>query len=314
MVPGNADSGPGRIPVARASEAEPGMPAGSADLRVRISATPHRAQPGQLITYQVRVHNAGPGAAVLPVLVVRIPPQVDIVRTDVAECRPGDRPGEVLCPSTSDAEAGHDGGVQIIGLVRAGARGTLHAAAGLDSQIVDANPGDNHAELRTAVDPGADLRVQLSAEGRHVHAGRRFTVDAVVVNRGPQPVRNGFVMLQPKGARFVGSADKACRARGRHVGCGLRRVAADGKVRLSLVFRTAARRDGRFAGNAMVFSPRIGDRRPDNNTDRLSLRIRRPEPQVPAPPPVIGATVSRPVLAGAVAVTLGPGMSLLVYP
>jgi hypothetical protein len=139
-------------PMAVASPARPRGP-GVADLSVRLTAAPQVAQPGHWLSYRVRVRNAGPGDAVLPVLTLRVPEQVDIVHVDVAACHPGASRNEVVCPSPSDIPSGGSGAVTVFGKVRAGARGPLRADARLTSEVLDDNQADNRAGLVTKVGP-----------------------------------------------------------------------------------------------------------------------------------------------------------------
>ncbi|MEO3808830.1 hypothetical protein ABGB17_07485 [Sphaerisporangium sp. B11E5] len=125
--------------------------AGGADLSVRLTAAPHVAQPGHWLTYRVRVRNAGPGDAVLPVLTVRVPDEVEIVHVDVAACHPGATPNEVVCPSPADIPSGGSGALTVLGKVRAGARGPLRAGARLTSEVADVHEGDNRAGLVTRI-------------------------------------------------------------------------------------------------------------------------------------------------------------------
>ncbi|GGK76850.1 hypothetical protein Sme01_42570 [Sphaerisporangium melleum] len=128
---------------------------GGADLSVRVTATPRVAQPRHWLSYVVKVRNAGPGQAVLPVLTVRVPDAVRIAAVNVASCRPGTSRNEVVCSSAVDIPAGDSGAVTIVGRVKGDARGPLRAVAGLTSEVVDGNEGDNRAELVTPVDRGA---------------------------------------------------------------------------------------------------------------------------------------------------------------
>ncbi|MFI6320643.1 hypothetical protein ACIBG8_24115 [Nonomuraea sp. NPDC050556] len=228
-----------------------------------VKASPAVAQPGQPIEYKVTVRNAGPGDAVLPVLKVLIPRDVDIVGVDVATCRPGRTPSEVICPSPVDVLVGGTGAVTINGVVRPGARGPLRAVASLTSEVEDANEADNTHAAITKVDEGADLGLRLTGRSRP----GRFSVAAVVRNRGPRTVRDAYVMLRAGSARLISGP---CYRRYRWLTCRVRPVESGEQVRLSLALR-APRVPVR--AEASVFSAGLGDRRPTNN--RAMMRIAR---------------------------------------
>ncbi|GAA2884902.1 hypothetical protein GCM10010517_48460 [Streptosporangium fragile] len=252
-VPGLVLAGPG--------ETDPGR----ADLSVRLSASPPVAQPGQPLTYRAEVRNAGPGDAVLPVLTVRLPAGVEVLSVDVAECRPGSTANEVVCASGKDVPAGETGGVTINGVVGSGARGPLRATATLSSEVVDGDEADNSAETLTRLDEGTDLAVRLS---RRARAGRMVTMAAVVRNRGPKRVRDAALFFDTGGARFLRAKGARCDPRPRSLGCALRAVGPGERLSLRLAF--VARKRGPRA-EATVYSVRLGDRRPANNTARLRL-------------------------------------------
>ncbi|WP_344859590.1 hypothetical protein [Planomonospora alba] len=263
-VPGTAPAEAGRAGApapAGAAAADPG----GADLSVRLKASPRRARPGQRLVYRVRVHNAGPGAAVLPVLTVRVPKAVRIVHVDVdvAECRPGRTAREVVCASRRDVPAGNGGRVAITGVVRPGARGPLRATATLSSQVVDGDAGDNSARTVTPVGEGADLSVRLSGLRR---TGRTVTVDALVGNRGPRTVRDALVVLQAKRARVVSVEGARCRSRSGYSGCALRVMRPGDRIALRFVLRPRGRA---VDARATVYSAGAGDRRLRDNADRL---------------------------------------------
>ncbi|WP_433251903.1 hypothetical protein ACQPYK_06830 [Streptosporangium sp. CA-135522] len=237
-----------------------------ADLSVRMETSPKIAQPGQPLLYRAEVSNAGPEDAVLPLLTIRLPEGVQVLRVDVAECRPGATANEVVCASEHDVLAGGTGGVTVSGLVRPGAHGPLTATATLSSEIVDANEANNSARTLTAVDEGADLAVRLS---RKAHAGRLVWMGAVVRNRGPRVVRDAALFFHTKRARFLSAKGARCRSYPGLVGCKLRSVGSGKRVSLRLAFRSHRRA---LRAKATVYSTHVGDRRPANNMARINLR------------------------------------------
>ncbi|MFC4586641.1 DUF11 domain-containing protein [Sphaerisporangium corydalis] len=159
--------------VAHASSGRPPGPWGGADLSVRVAASPRVAQPGRWLAYEVRVSNAGPADAVLPVLTIKVPDEVDIATVNVATCRPGRTRNEVVCPSATDIPPGDSGAVTVLGVVRMSARGPLRASASLSSEVADGNEKDNRAELTTRVAGGAERRSRT--EGRTARTEGRIT-------------------------------------------------------------------------------------------------------------------------------------------
>ncbi|MEV4375816.1 hypothetical protein [Streptosporangium sp. NPDC049644] len=253
--------------VPRAASASPDDEGwGGADLSVRLTVSPKRAQPGQPLTYRAEVRNAGPGDAVLPLLTVRLPDGVEVIGVNVAECLPGATTGEVVCAATKDVPAGQTGGVTINGVVRPGARGPLTASASLSSEVVDDDETNNHSRTLTEVDDGTDLAVRLS---RGARAGRLVTVSAVVRNRGPRRVHDAGVFFDTGGARLMSARGARCDPHPAYVGCRLRTVGAGRRVSLVLAF---VARGHAPRAEATVYSLRLGDRRPANNTARFSLR------------------------------------------
>ncbi|GAA2391288.1 COG1361 family protein [Nonomuraea africana] len=241
---------------------------GRADLSVTVSAGPSTAQPGQLISYRVQVRNDGPGDAVLPVLKVNVPAEVDILGVDVATCRPGRTVSEVVCPSDTDVIAGGTGGVTINGIVRPGARGPLRLLATISSAVEDPDPLDNVVTLDTGVAPGADLGVRLRGRPKR---GAGLSMAATVRNRGPRPVRDAQVSFTTDGARLLSAEGARCDTSAGQVVCALRRVEAGRKVRFTLAFR-APRRPVKTL--AVVRSSQVGDRRPADNQASMRLSVR----------------------------------------
>lgn len=233
---------------------------GAADLSVRMTAEPRVAQPGQPILYQVRVGNAGPGDAVLPVLRITLPAGVEIGVVDVASCRPGRTRNEVLCPSATDVLAGEGGGVRVSGVVRPDAVGPLRAVATLTSEVWDDDETDNVAVVSTPVDEGADLRLRLRAMGG-------YRLAAVLRNLGPRAVRRPLVVFRTGARRFVSAGGGSCRRRAVYVLCRVGGVASGERARLELTLRPSRR-----AVTARVFAARVGDRRPADNVARVRPR------------------------------------------
>ncbi|GAA1001654.1 hypothetical protein GCM10009555_106670 [Acrocarpospora macrocephala] len=245
-------------------------PFGGADLTVKIESFPSIAQPGQTITYRVTVGNAGPGDAVLPVLTVRIPRDVEIMSVDVAECQPGRGYNEVVCRSPRDILAGGKGGVTITGLVRPSATGPLRAQATLVSEVVDADEQNNRVNALTKVDDGADLAVRLVPARRAAHPGEEYAVDAVVHNRGPREVRDAIVYVQSGRARFLTGTGARCQLHANLVGCTLPPIRSGASARFQLAFRAPERP---VRTQATVYSRDLGDRRPANNQAHLRLAV-----------------------------------------
>jgi hypothetical protein len=193
---------------------------GEADLSVRIAASTRFAQPGRPLVYRVEVRNAGPGAAKLPTLRVRLPEAVQVLRVDVAECRPGPAAGEIVCPSRRNVLAGGSGSLEILGMVHPRAHGAPRAVATVAAAGPDGHPGNNVSESVIDVAEGADLAVRLvdggwrpNGTGVENERGRRFSVAAVVRNGGPERVRNAHLEVRVPGARLAKDMGTPCRTR-----------------------------------------------------------------------------------------------------
>ncbi|MEV0967251.1 hypothetical protein [Microtetraspora glauca] len=238
---------------------------GGADLGVEISASPRVAQPGQPLVYDVRVHNNGPGDAVLPVLTIRLPRDVKVINVNVAECRAGRGTNEIICRSPGDVLATGSGGVTVTGLVRPAAHGTLRAQAELSSEIVDPHQEDNTAETVTQVAEGADLAVRLAPTARTAVPGEPFTMKATVRNRGPEVVRDAYVFFQPARAHFLSAAGARCQGAAGYVGCALPPIRSGARNLVELMFRVPQRVTRPIGARATVYSRQVGDRRPANN-------------------------------------------------
>ncbi|WP_204016134.1 DUF11 domain-containing protein [Sphaerimonospora thailandensis] len=248
---------------------------GSADLTVRISASPKVAQPGQPLVYRVKVHNKGPGDAVLPVLRVNVPRDFQIVNVNVAECRPARGYSEVVCESNRDVLAGESGSLTITGVVRPGAHGPLRAQARIASEVVDGHEADNTAKAVIKVDAGADLAVRFRSSTRFARPGHWFSVRAEVRNRGPRIVRDAYVVLQPRRARFLSATGGRCRSRKAFVACAMPPIRSGSTGLLRLMFRVPSHASRAVSTMATVYSRHFGDRRPADNQARMRVSLRR---------------------------------------
>ncbi|WP_242454649.1 hypothetical protein [Bailinhaonella thermotolerans] len=253
-------------------------PPPAADVSVSMTGSPAVAQPGRPVSYVVRVRNRGPGPAVRPTVRVRVSETADIVAVDVAECRARGRV-EVVCASPYDVKPGGTGQVTVTTVPREGARGRLRAEATITARNPDPAPGDTRAVVDTPLGPGADLGVRMAAAGvRRVRPGQRFGAVATVVNRGPQRVRDATVVLQPTRLAFRYARGARCREQGRTVLCRVGRLDSGARRAIRLGFRVPAlpRKAVTVIGDAIVFSVRLGDAHPANNTSVMRLRVARP--------------------------------------
>ncbi|MGI5485941.1 DUF11 domain-containing protein [Microtetraspora malaysiensis] len=246
---------------------------GGADLSVEITASPRTAQPGQPVVYDVRVRNNGPGDAVLTVLTIRLPRDVKIINVNVGECGRGRGTSEIVCRTPGDVRASGTGQVVVTGLVRAAAQGPLRAQVELTSQIADPHPENNTAEVVTPVAKGADLAVRLASAARTVLPGGRFAVTATVSNLGPRTVRDAYVFLGPKRARFVSAAGARCREAAGFVGCALSPMSAGARSLVELTFQAPRRAVNTVGARATVYSGEVGDPQPANNTASIRIAV-----------------------------------------
>ncbi|WP_433222764.1 hypothetical protein [Microtetraspora malaysiensis] len=276
---------------------------GGADLGVEITASPRTAQPGHPVVYDVRVRNNGPGDAVLPVLTIRLPRDVKIINVNVGECGPGRGTGEVVCRTPRDVHASGTGQVVITGLVRPAAHGPLRAQAELTSQIADPHPENNTAEVVTPVAEGADLAVRLASATRTAPPGGRFAITATVSNLGPKTVRDAYVFLEPRRARFVSAAGARCQEAAGFVGCALPLMSAGTRNLIELTFQAPRRAVDTVGARATVYAGKVGDPRPANNS--ASIRIAATPAVKPAVTPAVTPAV-KPAVTPAVKPAVTP--------
>lgn len=164
-----------------------------ADLSIVKADNPDPVQAGELLSYQIAVHNAGPSLAAGVVVTDTLPAALEYLG-NTAGCSPV--AGELVC-ALGNIPAGGSRSLQILTRVPAdavaatpdGLTTTLNVAT-VASDISDANLADNTAEAATFIVERADLRVtKVSRPAMTVAAGETFTYTIAVDNGGPSFAR-----------------------------------------------------------------------------------------------------------------------------
>lgn len=166
------------------------------DLSITQTDAPDPVYAGELLTYQVAVHNAGPGDAPGTVITDTLPATLEYL-ADTGGCTLG--AGALVCP-LGDIPAGGSRVIQVLARVPADAVAATPnglvtlvntVTATSTSLVPDVNPADNTAAEATFVTESADLRAtKLSQPHDTVAAGEVFTYTLFVDNSGPAFARS----------------------------------------------------------------------------------------------------------------------------
>ncbi len=164
------------------------------DLSLTQSDSPDPVAAGELLTYQITVHNPGPGIAANTVVTDTLPVGLEYV-ADTGDCTLS--AGELVCP-LGDIPPASQHAFQILTRVPAAAVATtpnglltLQNAATAGAHLNDPNLDNNTATQSTFVTERADLRaVKLSRPTTTVAAGETFTYTVFVDNLGPSFARH----------------------------------------------------------------------------------------------------------------------------
>jgi hypothetical protein len=232
-------------------------------LSVSIVSYPKVAQPGRPLVYRVEVRNEGQGEGVPPTLRVRLPDGVQMLSTDVTECKLAEGTNDVVCPPKGVLKAGGTGALTVACTVKAHARGKLRAVADL---------GRETAHVVTDVDGGADLALRFESDGspRSARAGRRgVRIRALVRNHGPRTVNDAQVFVRAEKARFVRAEGARCGSSSGYLDCRVPEVKRGEVARFQLVYRPKERD---AVAHGVVYSAKFGDPHPGNDNARSRLR------------------------------------------
>jgi uncharacterized repeat protein (TIGR01451 family) len=155
----------------------------AADLSLTKSDSPDPILAGELLTYTLAVHNAGPSSATAVELEDTLPSGVTFESAVPTQGTCSESSGTVTCALGTLADEA-DAGVEIE--VRPQAGGTLTNEANVSSGVADPNSADNVASAETTVDPAADLSLTKTDSPDPVLEGHQLTYALTVSNAGPQ--------------------------------------------------------------------------------------------------------------------------------
>lgn len=177
-----------------------------ADLDVDKTDSADPVAVGQLLTYTVRVRNAGPQSASNVTVTDDLP---DESTFESASSGCANQSGIVTC-QLGAIDSGQSKSVEI--RVRPTAAGSIQNTAFVSSSTGDDNATNNDAIEFTRVEPRAstDLRVKQGDDPNRPEVGERLTYTVDVRNRGPRQATGVKVTDSlPEGVDFI-SASKAC--------------------------------------------------------------------------------------------------------
>jgi uncharacterized repeat protein (TIGR01451 family) len=183
----------------------------SADLSLTKSSSPNPAIAGQQVTYALTAANAGPDAALAPVIVDRLPAGSTFQGAS-SGCTfdPGTGPAGTVTCTLADLAAGGSATVQVVVLAPAG---SLVNSATVSSATADPDATNNGAAAATTVNSSCtDTRTGRLVGSIVVHAGQFLClvdanlVGSVIVDAGGAlSVINATISggVDSSGARFV---------------------------------------------------------------------------------------------------------------
>lgn len=166
----------------------------SSDLAVTKTAELDPVQPGQVLTYAIRVQNFGPGTAQNVVVNDLVPSELENPEYSIDG-------GATWLPwsgtyPAGDLASGAELTLLVRGTVNAEATGRLVNTATVTSDTPDPNPDNNTSENQVCVCPGcppaaeADLAVTKSALQSPVEPGATISYTLTVQNSGPDASEN----------------------------------------------------------------------------------------------------------------------------
>ena len=154
----------------------------AADLSLTKGDSPDPIQAGELLTYALGVHNAGPNAAAGVTVTDTLPAGVVFDSATASQGSCSEASGTVTCALGTVAN-GADATVEV--KVRPQNGGDITNQASVSSDAGDPVPGNNSAASTTAVTPAADLSLTKDDSPDPVLAGELLTYTLTAHNGGP---------------------------------------------------------------------------------------------------------------------------------
>ncbi len=155
----------------------------AADLELTKSDAPDPVLAGELLTYTLSVHNAGPSSAAAVQLTDTLPAGVNFDSATPSQGTCSEASGTVDCGLGTIAD---EATATVVIKVRPQEPGTITNQASVVALALDADTADNNASAETTVVAAADLSLTKSGSPDPVLLGGTLTYDLTVQNSGPQ--------------------------------------------------------------------------------------------------------------------------------
>ncbi len=238
-----------------------GTAAPAADVSIAKTRTSGPVVPGQPVTWQIVVANAGPSTA----RNVTVDDDVADELTGLTATAPCTiAAGNVVACALGDLAPGASVTLTVSGGVPAGYTGPLANTATVTSPT-DTTPGNNSSTNTGTAAPAADVSIAKTRPSGAVVPGQPVTWQIVVANAGPSTARNVTVDDDVADELTGLTATAPCTiAAGNVVACALGDLAPGASVTLTVSGGVPAGYTGPLANTATVTSPT--DTTPGNNT------------------------------------------------
>ena len=246
----------------------------AADLSLTKSDSPDPVLAGELLTYTLGIHNAGPSSAPAVALTDTLPAGVTFDSAVPTQGSCTESSGTVTCALGTLADEA-DASVEI--KVRPQQDGTITNEASVSSDAQDGTSSNNSASTQTTVTAAADLSLTKTDAPDPVLEGEQITYTLTVHNSGPQSA-TGVALTDtlPAGVTFdsVTSDQGTCSEDSGIVDCALGTIPDEGSVGVEI--KVTPQEPGTLTNEATVSSdladPDSGgperERRNDGDADR----------------------------------------------
>jgi uncharacterized repeat protein (TIGR01451 family) len=173
----------------------------AADLSLTKTDSPDPVLAGQLLTYTLTAHNAGPSSATAAQVTDNLPAGVTFESATPSQ---GSCSEATVTCALGTLTSGQSATVDIE--VRQLSTGSITNQASVSSAVADPNAADNSASATTTVNPAADLALTKTGEPDPALVGQQLTYTLEVVNTGPQSAGGVQVTDNLPGGVTFGSA------------------------------------------------------------------------------------------------------------
>ncbi len=233
----------------------------AADLELSKADSPDPVLAGEVLTYALTVHNAGPSSAAAVQLSDTLPGGVTFDSATASQGTCSESLGIVDCSLGTIANGAT---VNVSINVRPQSPGTITNQASVGSLALDTDAADNNAEAETTVDPAADLSLTKSGSPDPVRVGDQLTYTLAVHNAGPQTA-TGVTLSDtlPGGVTFDSATPTqgTCSETSGEVDCALGDIASggDASVEIQVTPQTAGTITNQASVSSELADPDSGD-------------------------------------------------------